>query len=70
MVGWRDRALFIGVHREFRLGFTWYMRDKKVKKRITNKSKFAAICLKVLFGEAKIISYCPYIVKGKAPYNF
>ena len=48
MVGWRDRALFIGVHREFHLGFTWYMRDKKVKKRITNKSRFAAICLKVL----------------------
>ena len=47
------------------------MKGEKVKKkRVINKSPCAAICLKVSFREAKIISCCPSIVTDRPPYTF
>ena len=44
------------------------MIGEKVKKK-DNESPCGAICLKVSFGEAKIISYCPYILTDRPPYS-
>ena len=61
MAWWLYRPLFLGMNRKFCFSFTWCMIGEKVKKRIINKSPCAAICLKVSFPEAKIISYTVHI---------
>ena len=70
MAWWRHRPVFLGMNCEFILCFTWCKKGEKVKKMIINTYSCTAICLKVSFQEAKIISYCPYIATDRPLYNF